>query len=262
MRSGARCKRSSANAAPLGRMPAFRAALASCVPHALRLPPTGRPGPIPCRSCSSVVLMRRGDVCGSSLRRRSCHEAAVAGDLLRRHWPERPSWQDILARAAPPAVADDSEPDDWPHGWELLASRALDSHFCETELLPHMRPSDRACLRSQSGPHAGAWLAAVPTDLPPAHMHFALRRRLRLALPLTQRYCGGDGFPGCGAVLDVLGDYAAACPRSGLLARRAWVRVAREGLGPEGRVVSQQWLANTSAPGVSAQDRRGLDLVL
>ena len=61
-------------------------------------------------------------------------------------------------------------------------------------------------------------------------------------------------------------------PRSGLLARRAplleqaWVRVAREDLGPEGRVVPQyvpqQWLANTSAPGVSAQDRRRLNLVL
>ena len=149
-------------------------------------------------------------------------EAAVAGDLLGRHWPERPSWQDILARAAPPAVVDDSEPGDWPHGWQLLASRALNSHFRETELLPHMRPSDRACLRLQSGPHAGAWLAAVPTDpgttLPPAHMHVALCRRLRLALPLTHRYCGGDGFPGCGAALDVLGNHAAACPRSGLLA--------------------------------------------
>ena len=106
------------------------------------------------------------------------------------------------------------------------------------------------------------------TTLPPAHMHVALRRRLRLALPLTHRYCGGDGFPGCGAALDVLGDHAAACPRSGLLARRAplleqaWVRVAREGLGPEGWVVPQQWLANTSAPGVSAQDRRRRDLVL
>ena len=119
-------------------------------------------------------------------------------------------------------------------------------------------------------PACGAWLAAAPTDpgatLPPAHMHVALRRRLRLALPLTHRHCGGDGFPGCGAVLDVL--HAAACPRSGLLARRApllglaWARVAREGFGPEGRVVPRQSLANTSAPGVSAQDRRRLGLVL
>ena len=64
-----------------------------------------------------------------------------------------------------------------------------------------------------------------------------------------------------------LGDHA-ACTRSGLFARfpplleQAWVRVAREGLGPEGRVVHQQWLANTPAPGVGAQDRRRLDLVL
>ena len=32
-------------------------------------------------------------------------------------------------------------------------------------------------------------------------MHVALRRRQRRALPLTHRYCGGDGFPGCSAVL-------------------------------------------------------------
>ena len=45
-------------------------------------------------------------------------------------------------------------------------------------------------------------------------------------------------------------------PRTGLLARRAkvveraWVRVAREAVGPEGQVVPQQWLAHTTAPGV------------
>ena len=75
-------------------------------------------------------------------------------------------------------------------------------------------------------------------------------------------------MPGCGGALDALGDHAAACPRSGLLARRAplieqaWVRVAREALGPEARVVPQQWLAHTTAPGVAADDRRRLDFVL
>ena len=65
-----------------------------------------------------------------------------------------------------------------------------------------------------------------------------------------------------------LGDHALACPRAGLLARRAkvveraWVRVAREAVGPEGQVVPQQWLAHTTAVGVDARDRRRLDLVI
>ena len=117
------------------------------MPQALRLPPTWRPGPIACRS----MLQRRPDVAERCVRElfvdddaaAPClRKAAVAGDLLRRHWPERPSWQ-----AAPPAVADDCEPGDWPHGWQLLASRALNFHFRETELLPQMRPSDRPCMR-------------------------------------------------------------------------------------------------------------------
>ena len=58
-----------------------------------------------------------------------------------------------------------------------------------------------------------------------------------------------------------------ACPRSGALARRgsilerAWIRVAREAVGPEGRVVPQQALAATHAP-VPAGDLRRLDLVV
>ena len=105
-----------------------------------------------------------------------------------------------------------------------------------------LAPASRALLRSQSGAQAGAWLAAVPCDpgttFSPEHMHL------------------------------VLGDHRVSCPRSGLLARRAlaveqaWVRVAREAVGPEGRVVPQQWLSRTTAPAVSPDDRRRLDLVV
>ena len=45
----------------------------------------------------------------------------------------------------------------------------------------------------------------------------------------------------------------------------AWVQVAREAVGPEGRVVPQQWLARTTvttAPQVHADDRRRLDFVV
>ena len=88
---------------------------------------------------------------------------------------------------------------------------------------------------------------AVPADagtmLPPAHMHVALRHRPRLPLPLMHGRCG--------AAPDTWGDRAAACPRSGLLARHAplleqslAVRDRRGALSPS-----------------SGYPRRGLDLV-
>ena len=97
-------------------------------------------------------------------------------------------------------------------------------------------------------------------------MQLALRRRLRLPLPLRLNPCGPS--PGCGGLVDVFGDHALACPRTGLLARRAkiveraWVRVAREAVGADGQVVPQQWLCATTAPGVAPDDRRRLDLVI
>ena len=131
-------------------------------------------------------------------------------------------------------------------------------------------PPAQALLRSQFGPRAAAWLGTVPseagTTIPPDRMLIALRRRLRLPLPVAQGRCGARG-PGCGAAVDVHGDHYAACPRTGLLARRAkpleraWIRVAREALGPEGQVVPQQWLVRTPAPGVDPDDRRRLDFV-
>ena len=77
--------------------------------------------------------------------------------------------------------------------------------------------------RSQGGAHAGAWLSAVPSEpaltLAPQAMQLALRRRLRLPLPLSPNRCGPS--PGCGQQVDEYGDHALACPRTELLARRA-----------------------------------------
>ena len=64
--------------------------------------------------------------------------------------------------------------------------------------------------------------------------------------------------------VDAYGDHH-ACPRTGLLARRAkplehaWVHIAREAVGPEGQ---QQWLARTSARDVGPADHRRLDLAV
>ena len=53
--------------------------------------------------------------------------------------------------------------------------------------------AQRPCLSpTPFGPQAGAWLAAL-------HPGVALRRRLRLPLPLAHGGCGGDGFTGYGA---------------------------------------------------------------
>ena len=78
-------------------------------------------------------------------------------------------------------------------------------------MLPSLTPDRRALLRSQSGPHAGAWLTAIPgepaTTLSPPVMQVALRRRLRLPLPIAARQCGS---PGCGGSVDAYGDHALA----------------------------------------------------
>ena len=153
---------------------------------------------------------------------------------------------------------------------EVHASPNFSTHYREGELLPALCPASRALLRSQSGTHAGAWLTITPCEpamtLEPQAMQLALRRRLRLPLPPCPIRCGPG--PGCGQRVDPLGDHALACPRTGLLARRAktveraWVRVAREAVGPDGQVVPQQWLAHTTAPGIRPDDRRRLDLVV
>ena len=98
----------------------------------------------------------------------------------------------------------------------------------------------------------------------PARFQTALRRRLRLPLPLIGRCCGDDATPGCRAVLDEYGDHLAACPRTGLLARRAGpfervcTQVAREA---GGRVVHKQLLRDTNITTVRSSDRRQLDMV-
>jgi len=106
----------------------------------------------------------------------------------------------------------------------------------------------------------GRGVAYRRPDRPRPHFAAACHE---LPLPLTAASCGSQpGLPGCGGRLDQWGDHALACPRSGAFARRARIRVAREAVGADGRVVPQQWLAATTAPGVSSHDRRCLDLVI
>ncbi|CAE7232384.1 GOR [Symbiodinium natans] len=162
--------------------------------------------------------------------------AAEAGDrLLAEGWRARPEWDALLHGARPPPThAEPSEPGSWPHGWQKPAVCALNKSYRE-RLLCNLSPSSRTLLRSQAGAHAGEWLRAIPTDegtqFLPLDMQVALRRRLRLPLPMASSRCGGHGEPGCRAVVDQLGDHRAACARSGL----------REAVAAEGRVVGGRW---------------------
>ena len=196
-------------------------------------------------------------------------EAVEAGALLREAgWQTCPTWS-LVERGAPApsrrrrarrlaawmADARDANPQQALPRTHASARHA--TQFPGTLAIPG-RTAGRSMARCD--PHRAGHHA--PTEA----MQIALRRRLRQPLPLHSNTCGPPH--GCRGAVDRFGDHALACPRTGLLARRAkiveraWVQVAREAVGSEGQVVPQQWLANTTAPQVGAQDRRRLDLVV
>ena len=209
----------------------------SNVRSASLLPYTGLRGPTLCPFCGCVApkLLRvawpnsKPDQpplpCAYALPLRPVPTSTHAG------WEGRPEWRTIHDGLRP-AQCDLPEPGERCQGWQHHGSRACSTRFRDTELLPALAPLAQAVLRSQSGPHAAAWLGTVPseagTTIPPDRMLIALRRRLRLPLPVAQGRCGAKPL------------------------ERAWIRVVREALGPEGQVVPQQWLVRTPAPGVGA----------
>jgi hypothetical protein len=90
-------------------------------------------------------------------------------------------------------------------------------------------------------------------------MHIALRRRLRAPLPVTAAGAAArlastdaeDRLTGLETTRSPAPE-AASAHRAHVL-EHAWIRVAREGVGPEGRVVPQPRLARTTL-GVPADD--------
>eukprot|EP00439_Symbiodinium_sp_Y106_P065417 s799_g10.t1 len=93
-----------------------------------------------------------------------------------------------------------------------------------------MDPASSALLRSLAGPQARARLIAIPSDEAHVLVQIALRRCLRLALPLASNTCAGS-MP-----------EAARSP--GQVVEHAWVRVARETIGPEGQADKWRFMQN------------------
>lgn len=112
---------------------------------------------------------------------------------------------------------------------------------------------------------AGRWLTAIPSTtasvLKPLRMQVALRRRLRLPLPLGPHRCNGRS---CRHVIDALGDHWTSCMRSGRVRRRArvleriWARVFREA---GARVQENVFVRDMGLPGFASSDGRKLEIV-
>ena len=157
---------------------------------------------------------------------------------------------------------EDHEPGGSRKGWQHEASSRVEQDFRES-LFTRMPPSDRALVRSQSGPGAGVAFSASPssmlTRIEAPLFRVLVQRRLRLPLPLFQRICG------CGLSIDPLGHHRAACSRTGALGRRgfalesALARVCREA---GGRVATNLFVRNMDLGVPRAGDNRRLEVVV
>ena len=181
-----------------------------------------------------------------------------------------PTWRTAYDGARPPHPTD-AGPVDWAArlaascdaNAQSSLSRSRVVAFPATGFPGTFSLARRATRRGLAG--SGAQRASTHIG-PTSHPARAAATTAFLPLPLCPNRCGPR--PGCGQTADAYGDHALACPRTGLLARRAkiveraWVRVAREAVGLDGQVVPQQRLAHTTALGVPSDDRRRLDLVV
>ena len=190
-------------------------------------------------------------------------EASTCAARLAEAGAHVPAWAALSegARPAPPD-AEHREPGVFQHGWQFLAARTLD-HRCRLQLEPQLSRSERAHLRSQSGPGAGAALMAVPSNplmrMDPSVFRVLLLRRLRLALPLAPGSCR------CRHFLDPLGDHRAACSTAGVLARRGYplesaaARVCREA---RGRVRRDAFVRDMNVFPAAPRDGRRIEVVV
>ena len=146
-------------------------------------------------------------------------------------WPALARGLDAAERAGPEAVT--PEPGEWRHGWQFFAADARELRAVN-EWFARLPPTGQALLYSQSGPHAGDGLAALPTGEDTRAHRFltTLRRRAWLPLGVGEASCSG-----CGAQLDAYGFHLMSCMASGRVRsraaplERAFMGVAREAGG-------------------------------
>ena len=186
----------------------------------------------------------------------------VARDLEGVDGFEVPSWEALsLGERPAPREPDEFEPGGERHGWQHEAASRVERQYREG-LLPRITESEKAQLRSQSGPLAGMTLSValsnVFTRIESPLFRVLLQRRLRLALPLSARQCR------CGRPLDIVGHHRAGCARAGFLGRRgfavesAGARICREA---GGRVVTNAMFRDFDLADPDPEDRRRIEIL-
>ena len=122
--------------------------------------------------------------------------ATTRAELSLADWTP-PSWRELCDGVPAPTLQEDG-PSTFVRGWQGAAASAVARRQCE-QLLSTLDPSSEALLRSQQGPFASRFLTTVPTCPAlsyPSHLfRVLLLRRLRLPLPLSQRYCRSALLP-------------------------------------------------------------------
>ena len=176
---------------------------------------------------------------------------------------EVPSWSALAAGLRPlPRNPEDHEPGCPRQGWQHEAASRVERQFRSAVLFPSLCDSDRALMRSQSGPGAGVALSATPssalTRIESALFRVLLLRRLRQPLPLTKRLCS------CDRLLDFRGHHRITFARPGILSRRGFAlesaaaRVCRE---TGARVATNVIVRDMDLNVPNARDERRLEVV-
>ena len=171
---------------------------------------------------------------------------------------EPPSWRELAHGARPPLrEPDENEPGGMRRGWQHEAA----SHR-ELEIFPRLTDSEKASVRSQSGPGAAAALSAVPSSevfrISSHLFRVLLLRRLRLPLPPVSRTCR------CGRPLDSHGHHRAGCSRAGVLGRRGFAvesvgaRICREA---GARVSTNVFVRDLDLAVPNVHDARRLEII-
>ena len=181
---------------------------------------------------------------------------------------EPPSWRECRRGAGsrkgarpPLREPEEQEPGGIRRGWQHEAASRVERRYREVEILPRLSDSEKASLRSQSGPGAAAALSAVPSSdvfrISSNLFRVLLLRRLRLPFPPVSRSCR------CGRPLDSRGHPGAGCSRAvlgrrGFAVESAGTRICREA---GARVSTNVFVRDLDLAAPNLHDARRLEII-